>query len=422
MTVVCQIHGYRNYIFEVVMEAVNSQSVTLDDFFSRVILGKGYVHSYYRMFKVFKEALDAHGVEFFMHSGTMLGAVRHKGLIPWDDDIDVMVEEFFEAKLEQLVPELEAKGVHLKERTMPGLFQFFCTNKTSSDIVKQDIYLQIDVFIGERVTVDNKSVLHYKTPYFRDCFPKRYIEVDSLYPLKDYEFGPFTAKGIRDYSGYFSRSGFRTDEAIVMRHMNFDHFLPEIEQLKQQGVYPIRDEKYLRYRHEVDIAELNFKPASAPKTVLTYGTFDLFHVGHVNLLRRLRELGDRLVVGLSTDEFNALKGKKSFYSYEERKNILLASQYVDEVIPENNWEQKTTDVKKYNIDIFGMGNDWEGKFDELKEQCEVVYLDRTKDISTTEVKQSLSGLSVEKIQELEESLHSTLDIVLHLASSVGARK
>ncbi|WP_269520982.1 glycerol-3-phosphate cytidylyltransferase [Alteromonas sp. BMJM2] len=170
------------------------------------------------------------------------------------------------------------------------------------------------------------------------------------------------------------------------------------------------------------MAELNLKPASAPKTVLTYGTFDLFHVGHVNLLRRLRELGDRLVVGLSTDEFNALKGKKSFYSYEERKNILLASQYVDEVIPENNWEQKTTDVKKYNIDIFGMGNDWEGKFDELKEQCEVVYLDRTKDISTTEVKQSLSGLSVEKIQELEESLHSTLDIVLHLASSVGARK
>ncbi|WP_390608439.1 glycerol-3-phosphate cytidylyltransferase [Alteromonas gracilis] len=158
------------------------------------------------------------------------------------------------------------------------------------------------------------------------------------------------------------------------------------------------------------------------KTVLTYGTFDLFHVGHVNLLRRLRALGDRLVVGLSTDEFNALKGKKSFYSYEERKNILLASQYVDEVIPENTWEQKAEDVKKYNIDIFGMGNDWEGKFDELKAFCEVVYLDRTKDISTTEVKQSLSGLSVEKIEELEASLHSTLDIVLHLASSVGARK
>ncbi|MCG7647542.1 glycerol-3-phosphate cytidylyltransferase [Alteromonas sp. Cnat3-28] len=158
------------------------------------------------------------------------------------------------------------------------------------------------------------------------------------------------------------------------------------------------------------------------KTVLTYGTFDLFHVGHVNLLRRLRALGDRLVVGLSTDEFNAMKGKKSFYSYEERRNILLASQYVDEVIPENTWEQKAEDVKKYNIDIFGMGNDWEGKFDELKELCEVVYLDRTKDISTTEVKQSLSGLSVEKIKELEESLHSTLDIVLHLASSVGARK
>ncbi|WP_242618794.1 glycerol-3-phosphate cytidylyltransferase [Alteromonas sp. KUL49] len=168
--------------------------------------------------------------------------------------------------------------------------------------------------------------------------------------------------------------------------------------------------------------ELLEKPTIKPKTVLTYGTFDLFHVGHVNLLRRLRALGDRLIVGLSSDEFNAIKGKKSFYSYEERKNILLASQYVDEVIPENNWEQKVDDVKKYNVDIFGMGSDWTGKFDELKHNCEVVYLDRTKDISTTEVKQSLSGLNADKIKELEKSLHSTLDIVLHLASSVGERK
>ena len=412
----------QEYYFEDVMEAVNGQSVTLDDFFSRVILGNGYVQSYYRMFKVFKEVLDKHGIEFFMHSGTMLGAVRHKGLIPWDDDIDVMIEEFFEEKLAQVAPELESLGVHLKPRDMPGLFQFFCTNKTSSEICKQDIYLQIDVFVGKRETIDGNTVLHYKAKYFKDCFPKRYIELDSLYPLKDYEFGPFTAKGIRDYSGYFSRSGFRTDEAIVMRHMNFDHFLPEIEQLKQQGAYPIRDEKYLRFRHEIKMEDLVTPKPKVGKTVLTYGTFDLFHVGHVNLLRRLRALGDRLVVGLSTDEFNALKGKKSFYSYEERKNILLASQYVDEVIPENTWEQKAEDVKTYNIDIFGMGNDWEGKFDELKELCEVVYLDRTKDISTTEVKQSLSGLSVEKIKELEESLHSTLDIVLHLASSVGARK
>ena len=404
------------------MEAVNGQTVTLDDFFNRVILGKGYVQSYYRMFKVFKDVLDKHGVEFFMHSGTMLGAVRHKGLIPWDDDIDVMVEECFEDKLDQISPELHELGIHLKPRDMSGLFQFFCTNKTSSDICKQDIYLQIDVFIGRREDIGGRPVLHYKTPYFKDCFPKRYIEVDGLYPLKNYEFGPFTVKGIRDYSGYFSRSGFRTDEAIVMRHMNFDHFLPEIEQLKQQGVYPIRDDKYLRYRHDVALEELDTPSVKKGKTVLTYGTFDLFHVGHVNLLRRLRALGDRLVVGLSTDEFNALKGKKSFYSFEERKNILLATEYVDEVIPEENWEQKKTDVQKYDIDVFGMGNDWEGKFDELKPQCEVVYLDRTQNISTTEVKQSLSGLSAEKIKELEESLHSTLDIVLHLASSVGARK
>lgn len=126
------------------------------------------------------------------------------------------------------------------------------------------------------------------------------------------------------------------------------------------------------------------------KRVITYGTFDLLHWGHINLLKRAKELGDYLIVCVSTDEFNLLKHKESYHSYEERKLILEAIKYVDEVIPEQNWEQKISDIKKYNIDIFVMGNDWEGKFDFLKNECEVIYLERTPGISTTKIKNELS--------------------------------
>lgn len=122
------------------------------------------------------------------------------------------------------------------------------------------------------------------------------------------------------------------------------------------------------------------------KNVITYGTFDLLHYGHINLLRRAKQLGDYLIVVLSTDEFNKLKGKKSYFSYEERKLLLEAIKYVDKVIPEKNWEQKIEDVVNNNIDVFVMGNDWDGKFNFLKEYCEVVYLPRTEGISTTKIK------------------------------------
>ena len=119
------------------------------------------------------------------------------------------------------------------------------------------------------------------------------------------------------------------------------------------------------------------------KTVITYGTYDLLHIGHINLLRRAKEMGDYLIVGLSTDTFNSVKHKTAFLSYEHRKEILEAIRYVDKVIPEETWEQKIEDIKKYKVDIFVMGDDWKGKFDFLKEFCEVVYLERTKDISTS---------------------------------------
>ncbi|MFD2617051.1 glycerol-3-phosphate cytidylyltransferase [Terrilactibacillus laevilacticus] len=126
--------------------------------------------------------------------------------------------------------------------------------------------------------------------------------------------------------------------------------------------------------------------------VLTYGTFDLLHYGHINLLKRAKELGDYLVVGLSTDEFNAIKHKEAYHSFENRKLILEAIRYVDEVIPENDWDQKVKDVKDNGIDIFVMGDDWEGKFDFLKEYCEVIYLPRTIGVSTTKIKEDLFSL------------------------------
>ena len=125
------------------------------------------------------------------------------------------------------------------------------------------------------------------------------------------------------------------------------------------------------------------------KKVITYGTFDLFHTGHLNILKRAKALGDYLVVAVSSDDFNALKGKKCVIPDYERMAIVEAIKYVDEVIPENSWEQKIEDVKKHNIDVFVMGNDWEGKFDFLKEYCEVVYLPRTDGISTTQIKEGL---------------------------------
>ena len=125
------------------------------------------------------------------------------------------------------------------------------------------------------------------------------------------------------------------------------------------------------------------------KRVITYGTFDVLHFGHINLLKRAKALGDYLIVGLSTDEFNAIKGKKSYYTYKQRKSILESLRFVDLVVPENNWAQKQDDIQKYQADIFVMGDDWKGKFDELKNLCEVIYLPRTEGVSSTQTKQHI---------------------------------
>lgn len=129
------------------------------------------------------------------------------------------------------------------------------------------------------------------------------------------------------------------------------------------------------------------------KTIITYGTFDILHLGHINLLRRARALGDRLVVGLSTDEFNSGKHKSALLTYENRKAVLESIRYVDVVFPEETWEQKADDIRKYGANVFVMGDDWEGKFDFLSAHCTVRYLPRTPEISTTEIRESLAPIS-----------------------------
>ena len=132
------------------------------------------------------------------------------------------------------------------------------------------------------------------------------------------------------------------------------------------------------------------------KKVITYGTFDLLHYGHINVLKKARELGDYLIVALSTNEFNVNKGKECYFSYDQRKKLIESIRYVDLVIPEDSWEQKAKDVKEFGVDVFTIGDDWKGKFDFLKDYCEVIYLSRTPEISTTKIKRDL-GLDEESV-------------------------
>ena len=148
-------------------------------------------------------------------------------------------------------------------------------------------------------------------------------------------------------------------------------------------------------------------------TVLTYGTFDLFHVGHVNLLERIARLGDRVVVGVSTDEFNAVKGKRSVMSYADRSRIVSAVKGVDLVIPENDWGQKPDDIREHGVDLFVMGDDWAGKFDELTSLCEVRYLPRTAGVSTTGLKQMLKVLDPSHLDEMKQALDTLTRLLAH---------
>lgn len=147
------------------------------------------------------------------------------------------------------------------------------------------------------------------------------------------------------------------------------------------------------------------------KVVLTYGTFDLFHVGHLNILSKLKSLGDYLIVGVSTDRFNEEKGKKTIISFEDRIKIVNGLKCVDLAIPEESWGQKVSDIKKHNVSIFGMGHDWQGRFDELEEHCEVLYLPRTEGVSSTDLKKALKVLDRSHVADLKKALDIISTIV-----------
>lgn len=135
------------------------------------------------------------------------------------------------------------------------------------------------------------------------------------------------------------------------------------------------------------------EPDKKGKTVLTYGTFDMFHIGHVRLIQRLGELSERLIIGVSTDEFNLKKGKRSIFTYPYRAEIVASLKGVDHVIPEDTWDQKIEDIRRYDVDLLVMGEDWTGKFDELGVWCEVRYLPRTRNVSTTTIRAAIDKLS-----------------------------
>ncbi len=151
------------------------------------------------------------------------------------------------------------------------------------------------------------------------------------------------------------------------------------------------------------------------KKIITYGTFDMFHIGHLNLFKRLKSMGDELIVAVSTDEFNSLKGKTTLIPYDQRSAIVASIKYVDKVIPEKSWEQKISDIQQYNCDVFAIGKDWEGKFDFLKEHCEVLYLERTKDISTTQLKTSLNKV----LSVSPEDISLAINVLRKLKDDLG---
>ena len=214
-------------------------------------------------------------------------------------------------------------------------------------------------------------------------------------------FGDVCLTSLNDLSrnrtlGLLIGKGFFNSESISsfvvlegVRAVNIIHDLKPNYLIKQTNLL---DKLHGYFNGLTSDFEINFNSLveRSMKIVLTYGTFDLLHYGHLEVLRRSKELGDKLIVGLSTDDFNLEKGKKCVISFEKRKELLESLEYVDLVIPEKKWDQKINDIRDNNVDTFVMGDDWKGKFDDLMEYCEVIYLDRTKGISTTKLKKILN--------------------------------
>ena len=303
----------------------------------------------------------------FLNSGTLLGVTRDKRLIDHDDDVDLAVlldADTHEGAAEEwarLRGELKARGVLDEENMM------------SPEIFK----------------------IRSSGPYFVDVFPA--WVVDGRVHVYPHTFGELAE-----------------DEVFPLKTCKVTgHPIPaEPEKMLalNYGENWQTPDPYFKFPWNKAKPRFKaFRDAAAGHearrrggTIITYGTFDLFHVGHVRLLRRLAALGDRLVVGCSTDEFNAIKGKTCVMSYEDRMEILRSCSYVDEVFPEDGWDQKRDDIKRFGASVFAMGDDWKGEFDDLADLCEVLYLPRTENVSTTDLKKRVHKQNLDKARAAAE--------------------
>jgi hypothetical protein len=213
----------------------------LMEFVEKISIPADLQRDFYVFIAVLTDWLGRQGIPYFMHSGTALGCVRHQGFIPWDDDFDIMVEEEHEAKLVAGFADLARYGVRLNEKHADnGHYQFYFKHPSVQSTTKR--YYCFDIFIGQRVDVEGRQVLHYKHPDFKRWFHDRYIAVSDVYPLRKVKFGPLQLWAMRDETDYFRRSNFRTDEATLRIHMIDQQWLDErIAYFKKLGLYPIRD-------------------------------------------------------------------------------------------------------------------------------------------------------------------------------------